>query len=319
MNSIWKENLVHLETSIVNRIQSKIRSRGSDLATEIKLRSLYFRVSVLGTCNLSCPFCHNEGAPVSGRLDPKNLVEVYKQISALGFERIQFTGGEPTLHKSLPEFIRNANEFFSDIGITTNGFKIVDLFSSLMQSGLKRIHLSLQVEDLIKSGSSSRWGVPSYLRFLLSRTEDSQFKFRINLPAPLDNLDQIKLFLEDLAIYRCDINVFSILPNFDKLETIHYDLDILKGVVSEANKFRTDREVDAKVFMRDFVEPSGIRCKTCDELGRCKEKSHSLRLGSDNILRPCLASREWDIPLNANSEFSENLRRATLLALDYEW
>jgi hypothetical protein len=48
------------------------------------------------------------------------------------------------------------------------------------------------------------------------------------------------------------------------------------------------------------------------------EQSHSLRLGADLVLRPCLATRHWDAPLRA-SAINESVTEAALLALDYRW
>jgi hypothetical protein len=53
----------------IQQIAARVLSRGYGLADEIAFRQLYLRVSVIGSCNLACPFCHNEGGPTRGLLD----------------------------------------------------------------------------------------------------------------------------------------------------------------------------------------------------------------------------------------------------------
>lgn len=75
-------------------------------------------------CNMRCPFCHN--APLVTR--PQTLKQFStEEIEAFMLERKDFidglciTGGEPTLHKNLPAFIKHFKDLGFLIKLDTNG------------------------------------------------------------------------------------------------------------------------------------------------------------------------------------------------------
>jgi pyruvate formate lyase activating enzyme len=82
--------------------------------------------SVLFTpgCNLRCPYCHNWRIVV----DPKppflneetalSMLEARKKY----VDAVVITGGEPTLHKELPKFLRKLKERGFTVKLDTNGF-----------------------------------------------------------------------------------------------------------------------------------------------------------------------------------------------------
>lgn len=78
----------------------------------------------LGGCNFRCPFCHNSGLVLHVQ-DQTELPE----DEVLGFLRkrqgildgVCITGGEPTLHPELGDFLRRIKELSYDIKLDTNG------------------------------------------------------------------------------------------------------------------------------------------------------------------------------------------------------
>ena len=82
--------------------------------------------SVLFTpgCNLRCPYCHNWRVV----LDPKppflqeetalKILESRKKY----VDAVVITGGEPTIHKDLPMFLRKLKEKGFAVKLDTNGF-----------------------------------------------------------------------------------------------------------------------------------------------------------------------------------------------------
>lgn len=78
----------------------------------------------LGGCNFRCPFCHN------AELLPMDIPAEYTEQEIFDFlkkrgvtlEGVAITGGEPTLQKKLPEFIRKIREDYGlKIKLDTNG------------------------------------------------------------------------------------------------------------------------------------------------------------------------------------------------------
>ena len=77
----------------------------------------------LAGCNLRCPFCHNASlvltspAPV---MDEDAFFTFLKKRKGL-LDGVCITGGEPTLHKDLPDFIRRIKDMGYLVKLDTNG------------------------------------------------------------------------------------------------------------------------------------------------------------------------------------------------------
>ena len=77
-----------------------------------------------GGCNYRCPFCHNASLVLRNN-DGKGIGE--EELLAFLLERqglldgVVITGGEPTIHPDLPDFIRRVREQGFDVKLDTNG------------------------------------------------------------------------------------------------------------------------------------------------------------------------------------------------------
>lgn len=75
-------------------------------------------------CNLRCPFCHNWRLVVDPKppfIDEKTILEVLESRKKY-VDAVVITGGEPTLHKQLPRFIRKLKESRFKVKLDSNGF-----------------------------------------------------------------------------------------------------------------------------------------------------------------------------------------------------
>lgn len=301
---------------VLAAIRKRLTDRRATLAEAIAERDLYFRVSIVGACNLSCTFCHNEGAPKQGKIKLETVDAAVAAAVRVGFTRVQLTGGEPLLRPDVAEFVHMARQHVDDVGVTTNGVYLPRRVASLMDAGLTRMHVSLQTESLIGAGSAERWGIPDWLAPTVDLASRGAFRLRVNLPVPADTLTQAERFLHEVTATGIDVKVFAVLPE-GEVRGQQYPLDQLEALVMRVNETR-NADDQGSVLLRGYRPPEGIRCGTCPDRDRCMEQSHSLRLGADMILRPCLATRIWDAPLNGQS-IDENVTNAALLALDYRW
>ena len=85
-------------------------------------------LELLGRCNERCVHCYADAAPtVEDALDRDTVFAVIDQARALGFRRIQFTGGDPLLCEFLPAAAARARERgFPYLEIFTNGLALTD-------------------------------------------------------------------------------------------------------------------------------------------------------------------------------------------------
>lgn len=108
----------------------------------------YLRVSVTDRCNFRCVYCMPEDGfpalPKEEYLSTDETVRLIRVAASLGMRKVRLTGGEPLLHKGLPDIARAAREAgIEDVSITTNGHLLAEQAARLAESGVTRVNVSL--------------------------------------------------------------------------------------------------------------------------------------------------------------------------------
>lgn len=112
---------------------------------------LYLRFSLTEACNMSCTYCLPEGFPEwyrhKARLSRSQIRNVLVAFRDMGFEKVRFTGGEPTVHPDALRAVAMAKELgFAEIALTTNGSLLRNL-PEWRDAGLTHINISLDSLD----------------------------------------------------------------------------------------------------------------------------------------------------------------------------
>lgn len=100
-------------------------------------------------CNMRCKFCFAGFKDVKksilpkGHLPKEQTIKVVQQLADLGFEKITFAGGEPTLCSWLPDLIATAKQAGLITMIVSNGSKLTDKFLKDNQKYLDWIAISV--------------------------------------------------------------------------------------------------------------------------------------------------------------------------------
>lgn len=136
----------------------------------------YLRVSLTDACNLRCVYCMPEHmafrrpAELLGDTELERLLPI---LADLGFRKIRFTGGEPTLRRNLVELVRlaAAQPTVLQVGLTTNGILLDQLARPLAEAGLTSVNVSLDTLDEQRFREITRWG---RLRDVLDALEAAQ-------------------------------------------------------------------------------------------------------------------------------------------------
>ncbi|MHA1399214.1 MAG: GTP 3',8-cyclase MoaA [Candidatus Heimdallarchaeaceae archaeon] len=105
------------------------------------------RISVISSCNLSCPYCHKEGYDNDPSLSKLSLEQIRKLtwvINKYDLYSVKLTGGEPLLHPQIIDIVRIISEETSvtDISMTTNGLLLNKYARKLKDAGLNRVNIS---------------------------------------------------------------------------------------------------------------------------------------------------------------------------------
>ncbi len=91
-----------------------------------------------GGCNFRCPFCHNSSLVVPERIaegvsEDELMAFLKKRVGVL--DGVAITGGEPLLHKDMPEFLRKIKALGFKIKLDSNGSN-PQLLEDIVNDGL---------------------------------------------------------------------------------------------------------------------------------------------------------------------------------------
>jgi GTP 3',8-cyclase len=113
------------------------------------------RISVTDRCNFRCVYCRSA--------DPENyrdhdeiltwpeLDRLARIFVSLGIRKIRITGGEPLVRDGVEDYIARLQALgVADLSMTTNGHLLAERCQRLLQSGLRRINISLDSLDPAK-------------------------------------------------------------------------------------------------------------------------------------------------------------------------
>lgn len=113
---------------------------------------------IVHRCNMECANCYLPNRNLAD-LNTEKVIDFISKFK--NKTEFRFIGGEPTLHKNLPEFIKHATSLGHRTTIATNGLRIASksYLHKLKDAGLKTVYLSMtgfdddkiyEVTDLLK-------------------------------------------------------------------------------------------------------------------------------------------------------------------------
>ena len=110
-------------------------------------RAKDLRLSITDRCNFRCVYC----MPEETEWMPRDQVLTYEELTRIArlcverwsFEAIRVTGGEPLVRAGVERLIAMLAPLGVDIGLTTNGIKLIDKAEVLAAAGLTRVNVSL--------------------------------------------------------------------------------------------------------------------------------------------------------------------------------
>lgn len=197
-------------------------------------------------CNYRCPFCHN--SPLIEEQPSLNMEEIlnYLSVRKKMLDAVVITGGEPTLHKELPNVIKQIKDLGYIIKLDTNGTN-PKMLKELIDKNL----IDYVAMD-IKASSNCYSLVTGVINPFLDNIKESinilktsniNFEFRTTLVKEFHSLDSInemkelvsgskKLYLQKFVLRDTCLN--QKLHELD-LETANTYKSILEEVVEKVS------------------------------------------------------------------------------------
>ncbi|MFQ5593651.1 MAG: GTP 3',8-cyclase MoaA [Anaerolineae bacterium] len=124
----------------------------------------YLRISLIDRCNLRCVYCMPTNGlrflPNDKLLTVDEIELVARAAAGVGFRKIRFTGGEPTLRPELVEIVRRvgAVDGIDEITMTTNGTRLPQMARDLAEAGLRRVNVHIDTLNPKRLPLIMRWG-----------------------------------------------------------------------------------------------------------------------------------------------------------------
>jgi GTP 3',8-cyclase len=267
------------------------------------------RLSVIDACNYRCPYCmpaervpDDHGLDAASRLSFDEIERLVRGFVQLGVRKLRITGGEPLLHKRLPELISRlaAISGLQDIALTTNGSLLAAQAKVLREAGLHRLTVSLDAldADRFTTLSGGRGELGAVLRGIEAATAAGFVRIKLNCVVqrgvndddvlPLIEFARrhghISRFIEYMDVGTCnDWSATRVVPSAELRDRIHarWPLEPLdaqyRGEVAKRYRFLDGGgEVG---FVSSISEPF---CGDC----------HRARVSADGRLFTCLFASE---------------------------
>ena len=103
-------------------------------------------ISVTGLCNDNCRFCLDKDRPDMYHHDIKKVKKEIKKSRDDGATKLILSGGEPTIHPNIIDFVRYAKELkYNKIQVITNGrmFSNKEWTDKILEAGLTETTFSV--------------------------------------------------------------------------------------------------------------------------------------------------------------------------------
>lgn len=114
----------------------------------------YLRISVTDRCDLRCRYCMAEEMtflPKDKLLSLEEIAIIAERFIARGINKIRLSGGEPLVRRDVVELVRRLGRHvgagLNELTMTTNGTRLADHATALVDAGMRRINVSLDSRD----------------------------------------------------------------------------------------------------------------------------------------------------------------------------
>ena len=273
------------------------------------------RVKVHTPCQWTCNFCHMEGNHSSVSIRDKKVLEETLLMfrDKLGFNDVHFTGGEPSIHPQIIDYVSLAKQLGFTVKMTTNAQASVERFFKLVDAGLSEANVSIHtlsgkvLAELMAPPRSIVWGERAIAKqFDVIGALKNSLSIKINTVAGSDTDSVLQI-----ATLARNLNVsWRVMDELDHPEisfaTIMKVAEVLGATPTMAHLILGSSSCgitmtcpDGFSFKVKMIRPFRLKgmCDGCrvDAAGKCKEYAYGPRLEgglTDIQVRSCLYRSE---------------------------
>lgn len=250
------------------------------------------RILVTNRCNYRCPFCHNEGQEkevLVGMMSVEKFKQLINYLGGQELSEINFSGGEPFLHKEIVDMIVYANDHMTcDISCATNLSLITD--EQIARLAKTRVKFNIQFPFVSEKDFAKSTGTGKLCKVLdrIKNVKSAGIKIGLNTviqSANSDTIEQMAMFalenelplklLPQIGLKGSDRFIDDILPILKKyaVEFVNKGTGALRWTIRNDNLQTSVLYIDSPCFTQDI--------KTCRNYGE-------IRIHPDFMLQCCI-------------------------------
>lgn len=272
-------------------------------------------IRLVAKCNLNCAHCYASDWFVrSDVLDPGLVCRAIDEAVPLGLQKVTFTGGEPTLHRGLPDMLMHCVKSGIKTKLETNAVLLRrhdDEIVRLMIDHRDLINLYVSYDLAAQRGISSE--EHQAIRDLVIHLHRNGVDVRVQSSLTGINIDHLDELLELAREYGIPQRIFfdhSVLGNGVSLE--NFDLDTVLRVHDYLNSLGLNLEIELPPLITGHAgETCGWGIRRCEvmpngDVTTCAPITFThTRFTAGNLHQQSL-SEIW-----RNSEYFQGMREVT--------
>ena len=150
----------------------------------------YLRISVTDRCDLRCRYCMSEQMtflPRSALLSLEEIAIIAERFVARGVTKIRLSGGEPLVRRDVGELVRRLGRLvgngLDELTMTTNGTRLAEHASAMVDAGIRRVNVSLDSLDPDRFRFITRHGDVAQVIAGIRTARDAGLRVKINTVA----------------------------------------------------------------------------------------------------------------------------------------
>ena len=255
------------------------------------------RISITDRCNLSCMYCHNEGAeccsgsPTGHEMAPELICGIVREAAKFGIRKVKFSGGEPLFRKDFEDILYCLPPL-EEVSATTNGILLEKRAKALKVAGLDRINISLDTlipEKYEAITGASAGSFEKVIKGIDSSVEAELTPVKLNMVLLKGvNDNEIDSMMEFVRSYKGKVilQLIELMDIDPKLSKYMIDSKALeKSLAEKASEVRVRHLHHRKKYIINGIEVEFVRPMDNSEF--CAYCSR-LRVTADGKFKPCL-------------------------------
>jgi len=260
----------------------------------------YLRISVTDRCDLRCRYCMSETMtflPKAALLSLEEIAVIAEHCIARGIRKIRLSGGEPLVRRDVGQLVqrlgRHVGTGLDELTMTTNGTRLAEHATALMDAGVRRLNVSLDSRDPEVFRHITRHGDVSQVIGGIMAARDAGLAIKINMVALKGlNEQEIAPMLAWCVAEGLDLTLIETMPlgaidedrtdRFLPLTAVFDDLAARFPLVRDSHRSggpaRYWRVTDSTTKLGLISPLTGNFCDTCNRV----------RLTTEGLLYTCL-------------------------------